>query len=159
MSLVVFLPLWFCGIVSEEQVLALLQMFVRICLLNHLVLDFCLLGVFKSVSISVLVIDLFIFSISSYFTLMRLYLSKNFSISSNLFILLANSKQASQVAGKESTFQCGRCKRLRFIPWVRKIPWSRKWQPSPEFLSWEIPLTKEPSGYSPWGCKEDGMTE
>ena len=26
------------------------------------------------------------------------------------------------------------CKRLRFGPWVRKIPWSRKWQPSPVFL-------------------------
>ena len=23
------------------------------------------------------------------------------------------------------------CKRLRFNPWVRKIPWRRKWQPTP----------------------------
>ena len=26
------------------------------------------------------------------------------------------------VSGKESTCQCRRCKRLRFDPWVRKIP-------------------------------------
>ena len=25
------------------------------------------------------------------------------------------------------------CKRSRFDPWVRKIPWRRKWQPSPVF--------------------------
>ena len=31
-------------------------------------------------------------------------------------------------SGKESTCQCRRC---RFNPWVGKIPWSRKWQPTP----------------------------
>ena len=30
------------------------------------------------------------------------------------------------LSGKESTCQC---RRLRFNPWVRKIPWRRKWQP------------------------------
>ena len=33
--------------------------------------------------------------------------------------------------GKEFTCQCSRC---RFDPWVRKIPWKRKWQPTPVFL-------------------------
>ena len=28
-------------------------------------------------------------------------------------------------------------RRCRFDPWVRKIPWSRKWQPTPLFLPWE----------------------
>ena len=28
----------------------------------------------------------------------------------------------------------GRRKRRRFDPWVKKIPWSRKWQPGPVFL-------------------------
>ena len=36
------------------------------------------------------------------------------------------SKWAS---GKEPVCQCRRCKRHRFNPWVRKIPWRRKWQP------------------------------
>ena len=44
-----------------------------------------------TVSISVLVIGLFIFSISSWFSLERLCFSKNFSISSRLSILLAYS--------------------------------------------------------------------
>ena len=33
---------------------------------------------------------------------------------------------------KESTCQC---KIFRFDPWIRKIPWNRKWQPAPVFLS------------------------
>ena len=33
---------------------------------------------------------------------------------------------------KESTCQWRRCKRRVFNPWVRKIPWRRKWQPTPE---------------------------
>ena len=32
---------------------------------------------------------------------------------------------------KKSTFQCRRCKRHGFDPWVRNTPWSRKWQPTP----------------------------
>ena len=30
-------------------------------------------------------------------------------------------------------------------PWVEKIPWRRKWQPTP-VGSWEIPWTEEPGG-------------
>ena len=36
--------------------------------------------------------------------------------------------------GKESTCQCRRHQRHRFHPWVGKIPWRRKWQPTPIFL-------------------------
>ena len=35
------------------------------------------------------------------------------------------------LSGKESACQCRRC---GFNPWVWKIPWSRKWQPTPVFL-------------------------
>ena len=37
-------------------------------------------------------------------------------------------------SGEESAFQFKRCKKHRFNPWVRKIPWRRKWQPTPVFL-------------------------
>ena len=47
-------------------------------------------------------------------------------------------------SGEEST--CQRM-RLRFDPWVKKIPWSRKWQPTPVFL-------RSLAGYSPWGRRE-----
>ena len=29
---------------------------------------------------------------------------------------------------------CLQCRRPGFNPWVRKIPWRRKWQPTPVFL-------------------------
>ena len=34
-------------------------------------------------------------------------------------------------SSKESAFQCRRC---GFNPWVMKIPWRSKWQPTPVFL-------------------------
>ena len=37
-------------------------------------------------------------------------------------------------SGKESTCQCRRHKRYCFNRCVRKIPWRRKWQPTPVFL-------------------------
>ena len=55
--------------------------------------------------------------------------------------------------GKESARQC---RRLEFNPWVRKMPWRRKWQP---ILARKIPGTEEPGGYSPWGWKESDMTK
>ena len=36
-------------------------------------------------------------------------------------------------AGKEPICQCRRDKRQGFDPWVGKIPWRRKWQPTPVF--------------------------
>ena len=36
-------------------------------------------------------------------------------------------------SGKESACQCRKCKKSRFSPWVGKVPWRRKWQPSPIF--------------------------
>ena len=36
---------------------------------------------------------------------------------------------------KESACQC---RRVGFNPWVRKIPWRRKWQPTPVFLPEEF---------------------
>ena len=37
-------------------------------------------------------------------------------------------------SGKEPNCQCKRHKRLGSHPWVRKIPWRTKWQPTPVFL-------------------------
>ena len=44
-------------------------------------------------------------------------------------------------------------------PWIRKIPWRRKWQSTPEILSREFHEQRSLAGYSPWACKESGMTE
>ena len=40
-------------------------------------------------------------------------------------------------SGKEPAFQCRRHRRLRFDPWVGKIPWRRAWQPTLVFLPGE----------------------
>ena len=37
-------------------------------------------------------------------------------------------------SGKESAWQCKRHKKWRFNPWIGKIPWSRKLQPTPVFF-------------------------
>ena len=62
-------------------------------------------------------------------------------------------------SGKESACQCRRHKRCRFNPWVGKIPWSRKWQPTPVFLPGKAHGLRSQVGYSPWGCKVLDMTE
>ena len=38
--------------------------------------------------------------------------------------------------------------------WVRKIPWRRKWLPTPLFLPGEFHGQRNLAGYSPWGCRE-----
>ena len=54
---------------------------------------------------------------------------------------------------------CLQCRRLRFSPWVGKIPWRRKRQPTPAFLPGESHGQRSLAGYSPWGRKESDMTE
>ena len=54
------------------------------------------------------------------------------------------------LSGKESTYQFRRC---GFHPWVGKISWRRKWQPTPVFPPEESHGQRSLVGYSPWGCK------
>ena len=49
--------------------------------------------------------------------------------------------------------------RERFDLWVRKIPWSREWQPPPVFLPGESYGKKSLAGCSPQGRKELNMPE
>ena len=51
--------------------------------------------------------------------------------------------------------------------WVGKIPWRRKWQPTPVFffffhsnlLAWRTPWTEEPGGLQSMGSKESKVTD
>ena len=54
---------------------------------------------------------------------------------------------------------CLQCGRPRFNPWVRKIPWRRKWQPTPVLLPGKSHGRRSLVGYSPQGHKESDMTE
>ena len=55
--------------------------------------------------------------------------------------------------GKESACQCGRCE---FDPCIEKIPWRRKWQPTPVFWPGKSHGKRSLAGCSPRGCKING---
>ena len=59
-------------------------------------------------------------------------------------------------SGKESACQYRRHKRLRFDPEVRKIPWSRKWQPTPAFLPGKFHGQSEPGRLQSLGSQRAG---
>ena len=59
------------------------------------------------------------------------------------------------LSGKESALSS---RKLAFDPWVRKMPWRKKWQPSPVFLPGESHGQRSLVGYSPRGHKESDTT-
>ena len=60
---------------------------------------------------------------------------------------------------KESACQCRRHKRHGFKPWVRKLPWSRKWQFIPVFLPGKFHGQRSLAGYSPWSHNQSDTTD
>ena len=83
------------------------------------------------------------------------------SVSQSHVLLGGNvSRLVNQIQGlpwwlsiKESTCQC---RRYRLNPWVRKIPWRRKWQHTPVFLTGKSHGWGSLTGYTPWGRKRVG---
>ena len=61
--------------------------------------------------------------------------------------------------GSDSKSICLQGERPRFDPWVGKIPWRRKWQPTPVFLPGKSHGQRSLAGCSPWGRKELDTTE
>ena len=61
--------------------------------------------------------------------------------------------------GSESKSVCLQLRRPGFNPWIGKIPWRRKWQPSPVLLPWKSHGRRSLVGYSLWGRKESDTTE
>ena len=51
------------------------------------------------------------------------------------------------------------CRRHGFDPWVRKLPWWRKWQPTPVFLPGKSHGQRSLMGYSPRGHTGSDVTE
>ena len=48
---------------------------------------------------------------------------------------------------------------IALIPWVGNILWSRKWQPTPVFLTGKSHGQRSLAGCSPWGHKRIGHDE
>ena len=57
--------------------------------------------------------------------------------------------------GSEVESAC-RCRGRGFNPWIRKIPWRRKWQFIPEFLPGKSHGQRSLAGYRPCGRKRFG---
>ena len=68
--------------------------------------------------------------------------------------------RASLVAQQQRIhLQCKSRRKLRFYPWVGKIPWRRAWQRTPVFLPAESHEQSSPAGYSPQGRSELNTAE
>ena len=63
------------------------------------------------------------------------------------------------LGGSDSKASCPPCGRPRFDPWVGKIPWRRKWQPTSVLLLRKFHGWRSLVGYSPWGRKESDTAE
>ena len=69
------------------------------------------------------------------------------------YVIIVSTGFLGGASGKESACQC---RRHGFDPWVGKIPWRRKWQPTPVFLPGKSPGQRNVVSYSPWACKRVG---
>ena len=91
------------------------------------------------------------------FTVCPLQLGGHLHMAGFLFCLLIYPILSTQnsISGEESSCQGRRC---RFDPWVGKLPWRRKWQPTPVFLPGKFheELQRSLVSISPWGCKRVG---
>ena len=76
----------------------------------------------------------------------------------NIMVLLIFMGFHGGSDGKASAFtiQCGRS---MFNPWVGKISWRRKWQPTPVLLPKKFHGQRSLVGYSPWCHQESDMTK
>ena len=81
---------------------------------------------------------------------------KRLSSSSSSSSALSDWKLPWWLRWQRTCLQCGR---PGFDPWVRKITWRRKRQPTPVFSPGVSHGQRSLVGYSPWGCKVLDTTE
>ena len=77
----------------------------------------------------------------------------------SIFLLSPIQGFPGSTGDKESYCQSKRHKKCKFSPWVGKIQYSRKWQPTPVLLPGKFHGQRSLTVYSPQGYKELGMTE
>ena len=70
-----------------------------------------------------------------------------------LSLLLSSLGFPGGTSDKEATCQCRRHRRCRFDPWVRKIPWRRKWQPTP------VSCLEDPMDRGAWWATVHGVAK
>ena len=72
--------------------------------------------------------------------------------------VLKGNKRIKGFPGGSHGRVCLPCRRPGFNSWVGKIPWRKKWQPTPVFLPGKA-HGRSLEGYHPWDCKESDTTE
>ena len=79
----------------------------------------------------------------------------------SLYLLIPNSYSVPWVANtdKNPLTNAGDAGGSRFDPWVGKMSWRRKWQPSPVISPEKSHGQRSLVNYGPWGCKDLDMTE
>ena len=63
------------------------------------------------------------------------------------------SSVVKNLSAMQETQRCG------FHLWVGKIPWRRKWEPTPVFLPEKFHGQRSLASYGPWGHKESDTAE
>ena len=98
-----------------------------------------------------------LFSNTFRFNLLIRFVEHFLSLEMALLVMLYYSVGLSPwLRSRESTCHC---KGYALNPWIRDIPWRRKFQPSLVFLPGKSHGQRSLVGYSPWGHKESDMTE
>ena len=70
-----------------------------------------------------------------------------------------DARHVPDVKGSDGKSVCLQCQRPGFDPWVGKIPWRRRRQPTPGFVPGNFHAWRSLMGYSPWGRKESYRME
>ena len=99
----------------------------------------------------------FIFLCYKLLIILQEWLQRSDLCSNNLWIDLQcheGLKAFPMAQQKGLCLQCRRRRRHGFNPRVRKIPWKRKWQPTPVFLLGKSHGQMSLAGCSSWGHKE-----
>ena len=84
--------------------------------------------------------------------LLRIFFSVLITCTFLTLLCLCNIRGLLQVAQMVKNLPAKQETRVQFLS--GKIPWRRKWQPTPVFLPGESHGKRNRLGYSPWGLKE-----
>ena len=83
-----------------------------------------------------------------------IWISNVFTVGMWEVLIAVSSGLPWWLSGKESSCNAGDAGDLGMIPWVGKIPWRRKWQPTSVFLPGKSHGQRNQADHSPWGHKE-----
>ena len=75
------------------------------------------------------------------------------------FLCFIWASQVTQLVKNPPANESRRHKRCEFDPWIRKMPWRRKQQPTPAFSPEKFHGQRRLVSYIPWGCKKLNLTE